>query len=244
MKLKKLYKKYFNNGNVIVTGLRGRGKDMLTANIIARYEKQYISNFDYNCKSEYINLDFNKLDCKNDYKNLISGNINYYEYPYPKGVNIYVSDAGIYFPSQFCSELDRKFIYMPTFQALSRQLGRCQFHCNVQNINRLYTKIKEMSDFYITCNFCKVLFGKIVIQCITIYDKYESCLNRVEPFIPLKPPLFTLNSTNKAMYKVKNEELRRSYLERNGVVKRRLLIYVNKSNYDTYYFDKLFKREI
>lgn len=241
MRLKKLYKKTFKQGNVIVTGLRGRGKDILMANIIARFSNSYISNFDYKCNnSKFIALDFNNLDCKNSYKNLVNGNIINYCYPYPLGCDIFVSDAGVYFPSQYCNELNRDFKFMPTFQALSRQLGRCNFHCNVQNINRLWDKIREQADIYIMCNWCRVLFGKMVIQCVTIYDKYESCLNRVEPFKPLKVPTFH-KSINKDLYRVKNLELKRSFDERNGMVKRKLLIYINKSDYDTYYFDKLFK---
>lgn len=243
MRLKKLYKKTFHKGNVIVTGLRGCGKDMLMANIISRFTKAYISNFDYHCKSKHIELDYNSIDCGgNTYRNLIENNLKYYKYPYPLDTDIYISDAGIYFPSQYCSQLDKEFKFMPMFQALSRQLGHgTNFHANVQNINRLWTKIAEQSDIFIMCNWCKVFFGKIVIQCITIYDKYDSCLNRVEPFKPLKPPLLTLNSTNRAMYKVKNLEMYRNFLERNGRVKRHLLLYTNKSKYDTYYFDKLFQ---
>ena len=47
MNLKKLYKRYFKVGNVCVTGLRGRGKDMLFANVVSRSTRQYISNIDY-----------------------------------------------------------------------------------------------------------------------------------------------------------------------------------------------------
>ena len=42
----------FRDGNVCVTGLRGRGKDMLVANVVLRRKAQrkplpYVSNVDY-----------------------------------------------------------------------------------------------------------------------------------------------------------------------------------------------------
>ena len=47
MRLKKLKKKYFDVGNVAVVGLRGRGKDVLFGNVIARSKHSYVSNLDY-----------------------------------------------------------------------------------------------------------------------------------------------------------------------------------------------------
>lgn len=131
--------KLFKNGNVVVTGLRGTGKDMLTANVIARRKERYCSNLDYKCsKSEYIPFHAEDIDCgKNSYKNFISGHVNAYTYPHGDGVDIYISDGGIYYPAQYCNELNRDYPYMATYQALSRQLADANFHVNVQNLNRL-----------------------------------------------------------------------------------------------------------
>lgn len=46
MRFKKMMK-HFEDGNVCVIGLRGRGKDMLQGNVIVRRKKPYISNTDY-----------------------------------------------------------------------------------------------------------------------------------------------------------------------------------------------------
>ena len=183
--LKKIVKIY-ESGNVITCGLIGRGKDMLTANVIARRKVSYISNMDYHCaQSEYIPLDFSKIDVKNTYENFISGSVVPYEYEYPENADFYITDAGVYFPAQSERDLCRKFPTMPVFQALSRHLGNCRFHCNVQNLNRLWDKIREQADNYIICNWCKVLFKKLVIMKVTVYDKYQSCVDRVKPFKPL-----------------------------------------------------------
>ena len=136
MKIKKIVD-MFKKGNVCVYGLRGKGKDMLFANIIARRKIPYVSNMDYKCKRAYwIDYDPKDYDCgKNDYTNFITGNINHYQPPILDGMDIYISDAGIYFPSQYCNELNRQFKYLPTYFALSRQLTDNNIHIIYSHIN-------------------------------------------------------------------------------------------------------------
>lgn len=242
MRFKKIIK-MFEQGNVCVCGLRGTGKDMLTANVVARRKKPYVSNIDYNSKNcEFQELNFDKIDCgKNDYRNLIYNNhkypIHYYKYPYHAGSDIYISDVGIYFPAQYCSELNRDFKYLPTYFALSRQVSHNNVHINVQNLNRCWDKIREQSDLYIRCRGCVVIFG-FVLQKVTIYDKYQSCLDRVEP-CSIQMPLFKSKET-KAQIDMYLDKFRNTY----GDIKTRFLFYRNKSNYDTYYFEKLFEKGV
>lgn len=249
-KLLKLYKQ----GNVCTVGLRGSGKDMLTANIIARRGMDYISNTDYHitCKSRprlfakkhkptYIPLDLGLLDCgKNSYKNFIENDIKAYTYCYPEDIDIFISDCGVYFPSQYSGLLDRDYPYFTTFMALSRHLGNCNVHFNVQNLNRVWNKIREQSDIYIMCNKCLCLFGKIVFQTVTVYDNAESCQKRVEPYKHIKPPLFS-SSEVRAEYLARDEVLFRQFTNTYGSIKRRLLIYINHSKYDTRIFKKILK---
>lgn len=238
--------KLFENGNVCVTGLRGTGKDMLTANVIARRGDAYVSNMDYIAYKKrlfapkkvmpFIKLDFDKLDVKNNYKALISGNIVPYDYPYPEKVDIYISDCGVYFPSQYCSQLNKEYEEMPVFQALSRHLGDCNFHVNAQNLNRVWDKIREQSDIYIRCKSCKVLFGRVVVQKVVVYDKYDACVNRVEPFKPSPVPFL---GHNKDLIRSSNQQRKLDFNERNGSVKAYTLIYRNRSKYDTRLFKKI-----
>mgnify|MGYP003292517534 CR=1 FL=1 len=129
--------------------------------------------------------------------------------------------------------LNRDFEGLTSFQALSRQIGQCNFHINVQNLNRLWDKVREQSDTYIRCNKCIVLFGKWVIQVITIYDKYQSCLDRIAPCRVHLPLMASREDKDKV----------RMYLDdwknKNGSVQRRLLIYKNKSSHNTLYFGDL-----
>lgn len=230
--------KLFKKGNVCVTGLRGTGKDLLMGNVIVRRKKEYVSNLEYDNKGLWFSLDYSLIDLgKNSFKDLLEGNVKYYKYTYPQGSDIYISDVGCYFPSQYCNELNRDYKYLPLYMALSRQVSHNNVHINVQNLNRAWDKIREQSDTYIRCRKCIYIFG-FVIQFITIYDKYQSCVDRVSP-CRIHEPLFADKEvrTNVQMYRDK-------FFNQYGSVKNKILIYFNRSKHDTYYFEKLFERGI
>lgn len=225
----------YRSGNVCVCGLRGTGKDVLQGNVIARRKKDYVSNLDYTHGERFHKLDFDKLDMgKNTYLNLLEGKVNYYRYPYPSGADVYISDAGVYLPSQYCNELNKKYPHLPMYFALSRQVSHNNFHVNVQHLARVWDKIREQSDIYIRCRSCTVLFGKIVFQRITLYDKYQSALDRVKP-CRISVPLLASKEVkqNAELYKDK-------FINTYGTIKNRCLLYWNRSDHDTYYFEKLF----
>ena len=225
--------KYFEDGNVCVTGLRGRGKDMLIANVVKRRGLKYISNVTYD-DVNHIEFKPKEFDISgNTYRDFISGDIKKYVYPYDDGTDLYISDVGVYYPSQYCNELNREYPYIPTFSALSRQIGGCNVHFNVQNLNRAWDKLREQSDLYITCKWCVVLFGKIVLQKVILYDIYDSCLRRVKPF-NVRLPLFSSREM-KMSYDMERDHYDQIY----GMVKPGILLYVNKSNYDTRVFKKM-----
>lgn len=224
----------YRRGNVSCTGLRGTGKDMLTANVVVRRKKPYISNIDYG--GQFYSLDFEKIDCgKNTWREFVSGDVRYYDFPYPMGADIYLSDAGIYLPSQYCNELNKAFPHLAVYQALSRQVSGNNFHFNTQNLNRCWDKIREQSDIYIRCRRCICLFGKFVIQWVTLYDKFQSCQDRVKPSA-VRPPLFAKKEVRQ-QYRIYADTFQNQY----GIVRNRLLIYWNRSKYDTNHFRKLLK---
>lgn len=109
--------------NVMIFGEIGTGKDLLMANIIARRKsKYYISPFDYKItnkifKKHWIKLDVRRLCLDNNYRNFINSDTNLYFYPYPEKVDIYLPDVGVYFPSQYCNELQRDYKDLPAFFA-------------------------------------------------------------------------------------------------------------------------------
>lgn len=233
--------KLFEQGNVCVCGERGAGKDMLFANVIARRKLDYISNAEYKRKRglqmKYYPLDFDKLDCGgNTYKNFMSGNILPYKYPYPMGVDVYITDVGVYMPSQFCSELNREYKYIPTFMALSRHVGRCNVHTTCQNFSRQWDKLREMSRRYITCLNCRVFkfpFNhQFVVQRIRIYESADSCQKNVPP---LRLPWFILFLSDRMIARV----YKLNYQIQHGKIKQATLFFWNKSDYDTHVFQKM-----
>ena len=246
----------FEQGNVCVCGLRGKGKDVLMGNVIARKKRPYVSNLNYTNDDNYNELDFEKIDCgKNTYLDLIRGKVKYYSFSYPEEADVYISDAGIYLPAQYCNELNKHFPYLPTYFALSRQVSHNNVHVNVQHLGRVWDKIREQSDIYIRCCFCHVLFGKLilklqdkprlgwlkkvpllVIQEVMIYDKYQSALDRVKPCRITVPVLASKEVKQNA------EIYRDKFYNTYGSIKRRFLFYFNKSKHDTYYFEELFKK--
>ena len=236
----------FKDGNVCVCGERGTGKDMLFANVIARRNKPYISNCDYTPKSKKSKatreaLVFKDLDMNgNTYKNLIDGNIKKWVYPYKHGADLYITDVGVYLPSQFCNELNRDYKGIPQFMGLSRQIGLgTNTHINTQSLNRCYDKIREQSRRYISCQRCKVLklpFNQqLVFQRVRIYEKYQSCLDNVPP---LRIPLYMMFGSD--VMRVRLYKL--NYQIQHGKIREKRLVYLNKSNYDTNIFKHMFEK--
>lgn len=238
MRLKRIIN-MFKQGNVCVTGLRGTGKDLLTGNVIVRRKKPYVSNLDYTSKKNYQRLDFNKLDCGcNSYTQFITGKVNKYTFPYVYSSDVYISDAGIYLPSQYNNFLNRDYPHLPTYFALSRQISDNNVHINVQNLNRVWDKLREQSDTYICCNKCFYLKRfKLVFQIITIYNKAQSCIDRVNP---CRVPLSMLGNASSRM---QARIYRDNFYNTHGKVKRTLLIYFNKSKHDTLYFGNLLEEK-
>lgn len=231
--------KLFDKHSVSVFGAKGTGKDMLFSNVIARRKhNQYISNLDYHVKNkEFIPLDFDALDLRNNYLNFLSHNVIEYEYPYNDNVDIYISDCGVYFPSQYNGELNKKMPNFPTFMALSRHLGNCYVHTNAQNFNRVWDKIREQSDRYIMTLGCFVI-GKLVIQKVRIYERYQTALDNISPFKYVSSHLIPSKEENNTILQQKISH-QNSY----GKIQERILIYFNKTNYDTRFFKGVLKNE-
>jgi hypothetical protein len=226
-------RKLFAYGSVQICGQRGRGKDMLMANVACR-SRCYYGNVNYG--GNYRPLDFSALDTQNSFHDLINGSIKRYVYPYEEGADIYISDIGIYFPSQYNGELDKKYPRLPQFLCLSRQLGSCNVHLNTQSLARCWLKFREQSDCYILCQriFKPLIKLGVVIQKVTLYSDYESCARRVVPFCLPKPTILSPKEV-KLNYEIEKQR----YLQNYGEVKNVWLIYRQKSTYDTRYFKTL-----
>lgn len=222
--------KLFEKGSVSVFGMRGSGKDMLFANVVIRRKKPYISNTYYG--GDFIPFNPEQLNCNNTWRNFMSGHLNHYVCPFEDGTDFYIADGGVYMPSQHQGELCKEYGHIPVYLALIRQLMDGEVHFNVQQISRMWDKLRELSETYIRCMWCKVFFDKLVIQKVIIYELYDSACNKVPPF-RLRRPL--LNAE-----RIQRWEIQKSNYEiAHGVVKPRILIYWKKSNYNTRVFKEM-----
>lgn len=213
-------KKLFKRHSVAIAGAKGSGKDILFGNVIARSKnKYYISNTDYNIKrKKFIRLNLDKFMTGNRYDNFIRDKISPYVYPYPDNIDIYISDCGIYFPSQYNNELNKKYCEFPTFMSLSRQLGNCFVHTNAQSYNRVWDKIREQSDRFILCKGC-IVVGKLVIQRVYVYERRDTFESEIQPF----RGKFTLDKEKRE----REYQERLKYENQHGSIKSKLLVYVN-----------------
>lgn len=226
----------FKKGSVCVVGMRGTGKDMLIGNVIARRKRPYYSNVDYCApKSQYYPLHYKELSVGgNTYRNFLEENIRPYKCTFEEETDIYISDIGILFPSQYCNELNRDYSSVPLHLALSRQLHSGSVHLNTQVYSRAWDKFREQSDNYIMCEWCKVIKGW-VFQSVIIYDKAESCQARIRP-CRISTPMLGNGKTDVRIYKDQ-------FYNQHGRVDRHLLIYRNRSKYDTRIFREILKGE-
>lgn len=220
----------FENRSVMVSGMKGSGKDVLFGNVIMRRKLPYISNFDYG--GVRYPFEPSKLDCGgNTYRNFLTGKVLRYVYPYKDFVDVYISDLANYLPAQYDHELNKDFPYLPTYFSLSRQVGESCIHANVQAVERGWKKLREQFDQYINCQDCRFI-GPFVFQRVIVYEKYQSAVDRV-PVFPLRRPLLNLD-------RVQRYELAKcNYLISHGRVEPYLLIYRNRSKHDTRAFKKI-----
>lgn len=170
----------FKAGNVIVFGQKGKGKDLIFQKVIRLRKSRYYSNIDYGYNYNSINLAELELG-NNTYENFIAGNVELIEKnEHLEGADIYISDAGIYLPSQYHYLLDKKYKSLPIFYALSRHLYANNVHVNTQALNRVWDKLREQADSYFkalrTFKFCGLLFTKV-----RYYETYETASENRAP---------------------------------------------------------------
>lgn len=172
----------FVSDNVLVTGAKGSGKDLLFSYVVNRRGRRYHSNVNYG--GLYVpfkpSTDFSVGG--NTCQKLINEEVIPYDYPYGDNEDYYLSDGGVYFPSQEFSLLNKRYPSIPLFAALSRHLGDCRIHVNVQTVNRLWDKLREQCTLFIWVRHSLVLFHRIVRMSYVVYTDPDTCARRVLPF--------------------------------------------------------------
>lgn len=227
--------KLFKSGNVMVSGMKGQGKDLLFCWVINKRKENYISNVQYSKENKkYKRFEFEPKVWElagNDFEKLVNGEVKKYTYPYPDGIDYYISDGGIYFPAQYHTLLDKKYKASPMFMALQRHLGDSCTHFNSQKQNRVWDKIREQSDKYIVMRgvwfIPKTKYFRIKLD---IYDNEETAEKQ------LKKPFFGIGK--------KAREAEHSFETIHGKIKKisfwGKLVY----NYDSRRFKKILENEV
>lgn len=219
-------KNYFNSNNVIVFGKKGTGKDIIF-NSITNKRKKYYSNVPYtNSNYELITPNQLKLGT-NTFEKLLNDCIEKVNWNFQENVDVFISDCGIYLPSQYDSILHRKYGGLPLVYALSRHIGNFNIHCNAQALDRIWKVLREQADIYIkTLKTIKMPFFLVVKY--RVYDKYSSALNDIRP---LKKKL--LESDTAAVQNANVGFIKESFI----------IVTKRKTRYNSRYFRTLFIEE-
>lgn len=218
----------FERGNCIVAGHKGNGKDLFFSFIIKQRHKRHYSNIRYNEKTIVLDPRAFNID-PNTYRNFLDGNVVKIEKQLEEGLDYYLSDGGIFMPSTYQGEMIKLYPSLPLMYAIQRHLYNSNFHVNVQNLPRLWDKIREQADYYFwACQSIRI--GKrTFIQKLRYYENYEAAKMNVIPF-KIDRRLLLLQDK-------RQDALKHQFDAQNGCVKY-LYIFnrLPKQHYDTRYF--------
>ena len=223
----------FIHGNIIVAGQKGKGKDLFFNYVINARKAPCRSNIQFNekyCKK----TDLDYLLLKDDdgkqlkYEDFLDNKFTPVKKILDENVDYYISDGGVFLPSQCHNELDKKYPSMPITYALSRHLAHANIHVNTQFLGRVYNKLREMSDgVFIMRKTIKLPF--FMIQKMTYYDDYQKALQNLRPF-----------HSNRLLSSKENKALAENYRAQNGLIMDLFIIQRKKNiKYDTREFHKI-----
>jgi len=176
-------KNAFKNGNVIVTGRKGFGKDILFQSVINWRKERYLSNLNYGGDYQPFNLKELELT-PNTYHNFVKGEI--VKVDKPKGfekTDIYISDGGVYLPSQADYLLHKTYPSLPITYALNRHLYANGIHVNAQRIERIWKALREQADYFVLMRKRPLKLPFFLVLFTTEYDRYESARQELQPMV-------------------------------------------------------------
>ena len=225
------FKKIAKKNNVIVYGHKGKGKDLIFQWMTPR-KKPYVSNTDYGGDQIPLNLTL-MTDINNDFRDFINGDVHKAnKIEKLEGVDWYISDSGVYLPSNEDAYLHKMYKSFPILFALSRHLYNSNIHCNIQELDRLWKPIREQADYYLRAIGTLKLPFLVVVRVIG-YDNYNDAVAKLSP---IKIKLFDKRES-KAQKEIANSS-------RGEISKFFIVIPKWRIHYDTRAFHKIvFKEE-
>lgn len=181
--------KCLREGNCIIFGPKGSGKDCLNNKGINARKEQCYANIPYN--KEYCTIrDIRKFSVEpNTYKNILNNDIKVIDKENKECCDMYISDGGIILPSQYSADLVKNYPSLPIYYALSRHLTNSNIHINTQYLGRVWDKLREQAEYFIRAVHTTKISIKIknkeygfLITNFIIYDNYQSALSKLNPF--------------------------------------------------------------
>lgn len=220
-------KSAFIEGSVMVSGRKRFGKDILFQTMINARKESYFANIDYG--GDYTHIDMKELLLgENTYVNFINGNVKKIDKNESlEKRDIYISDGGIYLPSQADSLLHKIYPSLPITYALSGHLYDNGIHVNTQRLDRVWKALREQADYFVLMRKRCLKLPFFIVLFTTEYTKYDSALQELAP---MKSTLFNKYSkAEKELYKAKH-----------GFIKDGLIIVPKHTlKYDTRAFHKV-----
>lgn len=220
----------FEKGNVIVFGKKGHGKDIIFNAVINFRNKHCYSNIQFNRDLVSIRSIKDFSVEPNTYINMLEQNITIIPKKITEKTDMYISDGGIYLPSQYSQQLIKLYPSLPIFYATSRHLGNMNIHINTQYLGRVWDKLREQADGYFKAvETKKSLFGKSLITEIIYYETYKSAMAEL---LPYERSLFESGEEKSSLkeFEAKNGEIKRLYIKQP----------IKNVKYDSRYFHKVF----
>ena len=124
--------------STIVFGAKGSGKDLFFQWLINVCKRPYLSNQNYGGKKKIISIGDLSVS-PNTYEDFINNKVIVRDKIRGfENKNVYLTDVGVFLPSQYDYLIHKKFPSLSIFYALSRHLYNMAIHCNTQNLERVF----------------------------------------------------------------------------------------------------------
>ena len=244
----------FRDGNCIIFGKKGTGKDIITNKVINVRKEPCYANIPYN--KEYCSeKDIEEFSVEpNTFEDILENKVKRIEKKNKENCDYYISDGGIFLPSQYSNRLIKDYPSLPIYYALSRHLTNSNIHINTQYLGRVWDKLREQSAYYVrsikTRKFLvfkynpdkekqsaldrfKIYitkhFGFLVTEFI-IYDNYASAMSELRPYKATGLVTHNESRANKEDFEAKHGSVKRYFIAQ----------FVKHIYYDTRHFHRKF----
>ena len=243
----------FRDGNVITFGKKGGGKDCINNKVINARKEPCYANIPFN-KEYCIERDIKEFSVEpNTFEDILENKVTTIKKTNKENCDYYISDGGIFLPSQYSNRLIKDYPSLPIYYALSRHLTNSNIHINTQYLGRVWDKLREQSAYYVRAiktrkflvfkndtesqgsiknkfkQFITKHFGFLVTEFI-IYDNYASAMSELRPYKATGLITHSESRANREDFEAKHGSVKRYFIAQ----------FVHNVHYDTRHFHRKF----